>query len=729
MNEVKHSQQDGLYVKVTIYDIGVNALIDTGSSITVLNPQKYYAISDSLRPPLQSGGGQLRMADGGLVTPLGIAEFRIEINGKSLTHQFIIADVEAPLVLGYDFLYRHNCQINMREGQLVIDGKCLPCQRESQMQSVFKITLSEDIIVPSNSEILVTGLIEGEIVGCEEAVVEPYKSHLAHNGILVAKAVVNPSYGCIPLRMVNLSRSSIKLYKHSCAAICEPVASTFHLEVTENDNLVGKVHTMETETNTIMAIRKTKARISTTDLHINDAVEEVESAAMWFAQHTDHWIADAQSKDDNLSFVMKWKQNGDAKPLWEHVSPYNSAVKTYWSQWDRIQLIDGKLYRKWIIVDTGEIRWQLILPNSQKNEILKMLHDDPCAGHLGVTRTIARVRSRFYWVGYKESVRQWCQKCEICQSRKGPKLRPRAAMKQYIVGAPLERVAMDVLGPFPKSNRGNKYILVIADYFTRWTEAFPMPEQNTETIANLFVEEFICRFGLPQQLHTDQGGQFQSKLFSELCSRMHIDKTKTTAFHPQSDGLVERFNRTIEDILSKYIIQNQRDWDDHLQLALLAYRSSVHESTGQTPNMMMMGREVQLPVDLIYGPPPKAEQETDDNPENEHIKHLLTRMWKIHDKARNHMMGASNRQKRYYDHKIQSRQYKIGDIVWLHTKTRKKGRSPKLQTNWEGPYHVIGVLSDLVYKIQNNPKAVPKIVHHDRLKPFYGGNRMVDRNL
>ncbi|KAL3882852.1 hypothetical protein ACJMK2_029156 [Sinanodonta woodiana] len=101
-------------------------------------------------------------------------------------------------------------------------------------------------------------------------------------------------------------------------------------------------------------------------------------------------------------------------------------------------------------------------------------------------------------------------------------------MKQYIVGAPLERVAMDVLGPFPKSNRGNKYILVIADYFTRWTEAFPMPEQNTETIANLFVEEFICRFGLPQQLHTDQGGQFQSKLFSELCSRMHIDKTKTS---------------------------------------------------------------------------------------------------------------------------------------------------------------------------------------------------------
>ncbi|KAL3884377.1 hypothetical protein ACJMK2_024522 [Sinanodonta woodiana] len=188
MNEVKHFQQDGLYVKVTIYDIGVNALIDTGSSITVLNTQKYYAISDSLRPPLQSGGGQLRMADGGLVTPLGIAEFRIEIN--------------------------------------------------------------EDIIVPSNSEILVTGLIEGEIVGCEEAVVEPYKSHLAHNGILVAKVVVNPTYGCIPLRMVNLSRSSIKLYKHSCAAICEPVASTFHLEVTENDNLVGKVNKITTDTTT-----------------------------------------------------------------------------------------------------------------------------------------------------------------------------------------------------------------------------------------------------------------------------------------------------------------------------------------------------------------------------------------------------------------------------------------------------------------------------------------------
>ena len=177
----------------------------------------------------------------------------------------------------------------------------------------------------------------------------------------------------------------------------------------------------------------------------------------------------------------------------------------------------------------------------------------------------------------------------------------KAPMKQHQVGEPMERIAIDILGPLPESNAGNKCIMIVTDYFTRWTEAFALPNQEALTIARALVDEFISRFGLPRQIHTDQGTQFESKLFQNLCELLDIDKTRTTAFHPQSDGLVERFNKTLEDMISKYIIVDQRSWDSSLQLLLMAYRTSEHESTGYTPNRMMFGREPLLPVDLLIG--------------------------------------------------------------------------------------------------------------------------------
>ena len=167
----------------------------------------------------------------------------------------------------------------------------------------------------------------------------------------------------------------------------------------------------------------------------------------------------------------------------------------------------------------------------------------------------------------------------------------------------MERVAMDLLGPLPESRRGNKYLLVVSDYFTRWVEAYPLPNSEAITVAQVFIDEFISRYGLPRQIHTDRGSQFTSLLFKNICEIFRIDKTQTTAFHPQSDGLVERFNRTIEDMLSKAVRRDQRNLEEILSLLMLEYRSSEHESIGFTPCMMMFGREAELPVDLLYGLP------------------------------------------------------------------------------------------------------------------------------
>lgn len=165
----------------------------------------------------------------------------------------------------------------------------------------------------------------------------------------------------------------------------------------------------------------------------------------------------------------------------------------------------------------------------------------------------------------------------VLRARDQKRRKLKGPMKQYNVGAPLERVAVDVLGPLPVSNSGNKYILIVGDYFTKWVEANALENQQAETVAEVIVNEFVTRFGVPLQLHSDQGRNFESAVFTGMCKLLGIDKTRTTALHPQSDGMVERFNRTLENQLAIFVEKHQRNWDELIPILLMAYRSTVHE--------------------------------------------------------------------------------------------------------------------------------------------------------
>ncbi|VDI64008.1 Hypothetical predicted protein [Mytilus galloprovincialis] len=208
----------------------------------------------------------------------------------------------------------------------------------------------------------------------------------------------------------------------------------------------------------------------------------------------------------------------------------------------------------------------------------------------------------------------------------------------------MERVALDIIGPLPISYKNNKYALIVTDYFTKWVEGFPMPDMETTTIVDNLVNHFFCRFGIPCQMHSDQGRQFESGLFKELCAKLKIDKTRTTSFRPQSNGLVERYNRTLENTISKYISKNQRDWDEQLPWALMAYNSSEHETTKFSPSMLMLGREIQLPVDLIYGPHPQEIEYPDETvSHNDYVKNMQEGIWKVSAKARQNISKNSDK--------------------------------------------------------------------------------------
>ncbi|GBN25970.1 Retrovirus-related Pol polyprotein from transposon 17.6, partial [Araneus ventricosus] len=298
-------------------------------------------------------------------------------------------------------------------------------------------------------------------------------------------------------------------------------------------------------------------------------------------------VQKAQLEDPAIRPILERKLNSEDRPSWQEIAPESPATKRYWALWDSLHLKDGVLYRKWESDDGSSCRWQLILPKSRIQEVLRETHDSASGGHFGVMKTLSKTRERFYWDRLRADVEKWCRECHACGARKGPKTRTKGRLQRYNVGAPFERMALDILGPLPVTTKGNRYVLVLMDYFTKWPEAIPIPDQEASTVAEELVRAWISRYGVPMILHSDEGTNFNSALFTELCKLLGILKTRTTALHPESDGMVERFNRTILNHLSLFVSKNQTDWDTHLPLFLLAYRSADHEATGCTPADML----------------------------------------------------------------------------------------------------------------------------------------------
>jgi len=260
---------------------------------------------------------------------------------------------------------------------------------------------------------------------------------------------------------------------------------------------------------------------------------------------------------------------------------------------------------------------------------------------------------------------------------------------------------MDILGPFPKTSLGNQYLLVIVDCFTKWVEAFPMKNVRAKAVAEVFLGQIIARHGVPLEVHTDGGRSFESKMFQELTRFLGIRKTRTTALHPQSDGQVERQHQTLTNYLAKYISENQNDWDRWIPLFLLAYRSSRHETTGVTPAELYFARDLRLPMDLLRGNP---SEQVNLHSSEDYIRDLAKKLEVIHNEVKERIQEKSLKMKAWYDQKTRQIQFQEGQRVWLYNPRRVKGKTPKLQCNWEGPFFIVKKLGDVVFCIHKSPK-------------------------
>ncbi|KAK9730359.1 Integrase zinc binding domain [Popillia japonica] len=215
-------------------------------------------------------------------------------------------------------------------------------------------------------------------------------------------------------------------------------------------------------------------------------------------------------------------------------------------------LINNVLYKR--NVDASGESNLLVVPRSLRAEILFSYHNEPMAGHLGYARTLNKIQKRYFWYGLPKDVKKFVQSCQDCQARKGPtNVKPAGFLNPIPVGVPFQMIGIDLLGPFRRSSSGKTMIVVATDYATRWAEAKALPNGKAEAVAKFLLENVICRHGSPKQILSDRGAVFQSQLVTELLRIMGSNSSFTTSYKPSTNGLTERLNKTIADMLNDKI--------------------------------------------------------------------------------------------------------------------------------------------------------------------------------
>lgn len=357
------------------------------------------------------------------------------------------------------------------------------------------------------------------------------------------------------------------------------------------------------------------------------------------------------------------------------------------------------------------IQIQTVVPYSLRKCVVQTYHDSPLAGHLAYKRTYLRIRDKFYWPNMRLEIEKYCKACETCAKQRRTPTRTFLHPLE-ITNAPFEVLGMDFLGPIqPNSLQGNNFVLVITDYFTKWVEVIALPNQTAQTTCRALMERIVHYHGPPKVIITDRGTNFTSKLFEHLCRALNIEHRTTTAYHPQSNGLTERFNKTVVEMIRKYISDGYENWEEILGVVASAYRNSVHSSTLETPYFLNHGRDPTMVIDRFLIP-----QSTTSLTPRDYKSQAMKRLQEGFVLARNNLIDARKKQKIQYDKRAKELPYDVGDKVLLDVRVIVPGTSKKLNPIYQGPYRVMKVNTNGTVVIRSYDGARIQTVHINRLK-------------
>ena len=349
------------------------------------------------------------------------------------------------------------------------------------------------------------------------------------------------------------------------------------------------------------------------------------------------------------------------------------------------------------------------IPPSIIQELLKAYHDSPTGGHLGVHKTWNRIRNRYFWPDMFNSIRQYIRSCTKCQQFKVNRTTALGTLQPIEPPSGiLDLMGLDFLGPVQLSNNGNKYILVCTDYLSKFAITQATPNCSAETAAKFLVERVILQYGVPKQLITDQGTHFMSNVFRTVAARCGAKHITTTTYHPQSNGLTERFNATLVGSLSTYVNQQQTDWDEYLPYATFAYNTATQASTQFEPFKLMYGRDPMLPFDM----PHTNSLLPITNDYYQQLKRFLNQ---AKSSARCNITRTQNLYKKTYDTgRMDLPRLKLGQLILVKQMMLKHLR--KFSPKYYGPFKVVKHISRLNYQVQHVADGHMETVHVSRIR-------------
>src|SRR2546429_389579 len=369
-------------------------------------------------------------------------------------------------------------------------------------------------------------------------------------------------------------------------------------------------------------------------------------------------------------------------------------------QADTFEIRNRKLYKK--KKDSKILR---VLQEDEMETVLYMVHNHEMREHFGIDATYNKIAERYYWKRMYEDTKEYVKFCDNCQRRgqKGGK----SYLNPIEVREPFERIGIDFVGPLEKTRRGNRYILMITDYLTKWPKAKAMKDAMATNVVKFIYEVIICKHGCPKIILSDRGTHFRNKLVEELCEKFEIKHKLSAPYHPQTNRLVERFNHILCESLAK-VSEKENQWDEHIEQVLFAYWTTKHVTTKRTPFFMTYGREATLPINEIEIQENIFEKES-----------ILKRTYDIinlteeREEARSNVRKSQEKQKERYDKRIgEETILKIGDKVLLKDAAKEKQWSGKLAPKWKGPYYIHKEIGKGAYKLRTLDKKVLKTSHN-----------------
>lgn len=424
---------------------------------------------------------------------------------------------------------------------------------------------------------------------------------------------------------------------------------------------------------------------------------------------------DSLSEDKILAITRsKSKQSGILQPNLNQSNPtptvYNPSQninQTNFSQ-DNTNLNQSNPTetKTQTISNSNQKNHNIITNENQIEQIIEQFHINPMGGHQGIVRTFKRIKSYYVFPKMLSKIRKFINKCKDCQKNKIFR-KIKCPMKITSTSkVPFQKVFLDIVGPInPISYAGNKYILTMQDDLTKFTIATVLPNQEAKTIARAFAEDFILKFGCPEEIQTDQGTNFMSQLMKNLCKFLKISKLNSTAYHPQSQGALERFHRTLGEYLRNYCNQDPMNWDSWIPFAVFSYNSTPHSQTTFMPFELIFGFKPSLPNSIQKYPDPPYNFEDYCT----ELKYRLQISWNI---AKEHLLKNKKNSKLLYDSNTFTEKFEEGDEVFLEN----EAGSSKTKPLRDGPYKVVKKLSSENSIVKIGKKLVT--VHNNRLRLF-----------